>query len=182
MSLSKKKSNGKTYQGILLGVDPGLTITGYGVLEYAGEDIRVKEAGCIRTGIKHSMTNRLAEIYDGLNEVIHEFCPDFMVIEDLYSHYRHPKTAIIMGHARGAVFLSAAAAGIPVKSYGATMVKKALTGNGRASKIQVQRMIKNRLGLAKIPEPPDVADALAVALCHISHENHWSAGKQGRGK
>ena len=62
------------------------------------------------------------------------------------------------------------------------MVKKALTGNGRASKIQVQRMIKNRLGLAKIPEPPDVADALAVALCHISHENHRSAGKQGRGK
>ena len=172
MSSSSKKSNGKTRHSILLGVDPGLTITGYGVLEFTDNDIRLKEAGCIRTAARRSMTDRLAEIYDGLNEVIHEFRPDFMVIEDLYSHYRHPKTAIIMGHARGVVFLSAASSSIPVKSYGATMVKKSLTGNGRASKIQVQRMIKYRLGLAKIPEPPDVADALAVALCHINHENH----------
>lgn len=154
---------------VYIGVDPGLGITGYGVLEHAENNIILKEAGFIRTNRKAPMEDRIAEIYHGLNDVISEFKPEIVLIEDLYSHYRHPRTAIIMGHARGAVYLSASNAGLPVKSYGATMVKKSLTGNGRASKIQVQRMVKSKLGLAGIPEPADVADALAVALCHISH-------------
>lgn len=159
------KATGPVY----IGVDPGLGITGYGILEHLNGRIILKEAGCIRTNRKAPMENRIAEIYEGLNEIIAEFKPEQVVIEDLYSHYRHPKTAIIMGHARGAIFLSAATAGLPVKSYGATMIKKSLTGNGRASKLQIQRMVKAKLGLPKMPEPPDVADALAVALCHISH-------------
>jgi crossover junction endodeoxyribonuclease RuvC len=159
----------KKRKPVYIGVDPGLGTTGYGVLEYANERISLKEAGFIRTKRKDPMEHRIAEIYNGINEVIREFKPEIIVIEDLYSHYRHPKTAIIMGHARGAVYLSASTAGLPVKSYGATMVKKSLTGNGRASKIQVQRMVKSKLGLAAIPEPADVADALAVALCHINH-------------
>jgi crossover junction endodeoxyribonuclease RuvC len=89
-----------------------------------------------------------------------------MAVEQLYSHYEHPRTAILMGHARGAIFLAAAQKKIPVVSYAATRVKKIVTGNGRASKEQVQRTIQRELGLAALPEPPDVADALAIALCH----------------
>ncbi len=177
MDKSPSATNGLIY----IGIDPGLSITGYGVLEYVNRQVKIREAGCVRTKRSLPMEERLAEIYVGLNEVIEEFKPTSIIIEDLYSHYRHPKTAIIMGHARGAVYLSAAHTKIPVVSYGATMVKKSLTGNGRASKLQVQHMIKNNLGLDNIPEPPDVADALAVALCHINHLNnnaHDSKGKR----
>jgi crossover junction endodeoxyribonuclease RuvC len=153
---------------VFVGVDPGLEITGYGVLESSSGQIKVIEAGTIKTKRSMPMEKRLAEIYEGLSEVLKEFTPESVIIEDLYSHYKHPKTAIIMGHARGAVFLSAANLQIPVKSYGATRIKKSLTGNGRASKIQMQKMVKIKLGLEKLPEPPDVADALAAALCHIS--------------
>jgi crossover junction endodeoxyribonuclease RuvC len=153
---------------VFVGVDPGLGITGYGVIEVKRGATRVIEAGTITSKRSLPMEKRLAEIYAGLTEVFKEFAPRSVIIEDLYSHYKHPKTAIIMGHARGAVFLGAANLGIPVQSYGATRIKKSLTGNGRASKIQMQKMIKIKLGLPGIPEPPDVADALAVALCHIN--------------
>lgn len=163
----------KTYKGsVYIGIDPGLGVTGYGVLECLGDHIELKEAGVIKTRRRLPMEERLAEIYSRLKEVFDEYKPELVVIEDLYSHYRHPKTAIIMGHARGAVFLSAAYSKIPVKSYGATMVKKSLTGNGRASKRQVQYMVRDRLGLNEIPASSDVADALAVALCHINHLNN----------
>ncbi|OQX92151.1 MAG: crossover junction endodeoxyribonuclease RuvC [candidate division Zixibacteria bacterium 4484_95] len=163
----------KAYKGsIYVGIDPGLDTTGYGVLECSGDHVKLKEAGVIKTRRRLPLEERLAEIFSSLNEVFDEYKPRLVVIEDLYSHYRHPKTAIIMGHARGAVFLSAAHSKIPVKSYGATMVKKSLTGNGRASKHQVQYMVRDKLGLNNIPESPDVADALAVALCHINHLNN----------
>ncbi len=168
MSNTEKISSANS-NPVFIGIDPGLGITGYGVLELVNGTVKVKEAGCIRTKQKLPLEKRLEEIYSGLNEVFKEFKPETVVIEDLYSHYRHPKTAIIMGHARGAIFLSAASSKIPVVSYGATMIKKSLTGNGRASKSQMQQMIKSRLGLKKLPEPPDVADALAAALCHINH-------------
>jgi crossover junction endodeoxyribonuclease RuvC len=164
---SRKKA--ESDRTVYIGIDPGLGITGYGILECTSGKIVIKEAGFIRTNRKTPMAERVAEIYEGLNEIIAEFKPAQVIIEDLYSHYRHPKTAIIMGHARGAVFLSAAKASLPVISYGATMIKKSLTGNGRASKLQVQRMVKSKLAMKKLPEPPDVADALAVALCHIGH-------------
>src|SRR5207249_12032118 len=102
----------------------------------------------------------------GLVEVIEQFRPEAVAVEQLYAHYNHPRTAILMGHARGVVFLAAAQRGLPVASYNATRIKKTITGSGRASKDQVQRTIQRELGLAKVPEPPDVADALAVALCH----------------
>lgn len=153
---------------VFIGVDPGLGITGYGVIEVNQGAARVIEAGTITSKRTLPFEKRLAELYNGLTEVFNEFSPQSVIIEDLYSHYKHPKTAIIMGHARGAVYLGAANLGIPVKSYGATRIKKSLTGNGRASKIQIQKMIKIKLGLSKLPEPADVADALAVALCHIN--------------
>lgn len=151
----------------ILGIDPGLNITGYGVIEQNGETITVHEAGVVRTNTDESMEKRLLSIGRDIESVIEQFQPDAIAIEELYSHYKHPRTAIIMGHARGIVFMKAAQANIRVYPYASTKVKNALTGNGRASKQQVQHMICSTLSLDSVPEPPDVADALAVALCHI---------------
>lgn len=156
----------------ILGIDPGLGNTGYGVLDCNGEQITVVEAGVIQTKQKTPMENRLQEIASEISSIITQFEPDTVAIEELYSHYGHPKTAIIMGHARGVIFLKAAEAGLVVQSYAATRIKKSLTGNGRAPKRQVQLMITSSLGLSAIPEPPDVADALAVALCHARSIMH----------
>lgn len=152
----------------ILGIDPGLAITGYGVLEFAQPRPIVCEAGIIRTADDDAteMADKVLSVYNGLVEVIAQFKPEAMAVEQLYAHYDHPRTAILMGHARGVIFLAAAQQNIPVVSYASTHVKKIVTGNGRASKEQVQRTIQSELGLAKLPEPPDVADALAVALCH----------------
>ncbi len=152
----------------ILGIDPGLQRTGYGVVEVPGGigAPRLVEAGVIRTRPGDDLAGRLAEIRSGLASVLAEFKPDMVAVEQLYSHYNHPRTAILMGHARGIVFLAAAEAGVKVTSYGATMIKKSLVGSGHASKPQVQRAIQSLFGLKTAPEPPDVADALAVALCH----------------
>ena len=120
----------------------------------------------IRGKTRGSLTERLREIHQGVADVIAAFQPGVMSLEQLYSHYQRPRTAILMGHARGVICLAAAQAGIEVVHYSATQVKKILTGAGRAGKAQVQRAIQRELKLASIPEPPDVADALAIALCH----------------
>jgi crossover junction endodeoxyribonuclease RuvC len=139
----------------ILGIDPGLHITGYGVLEAGAMRPVVCEAGVIRPGkTKPDMASRVLAIYEGVIEVIEQFAPEAVAVEQLYAHYKHPRTAILMGHARGVIFLAAAQRQIPVVSYNAT------------SKEQMQRTIQRELGLAKVPDPPDVADALAVALCH----------------
>jgi crossover junction endodeoxyribonuclease RuvC len=156
----------------ILGIDPGLNITGYGVLENDAGRLRLCEAGVIRGKSRGSLTGRLLEIHEGVADVIASLRPEVMAIEELYSHYERPRTAILMGHARGVICLAAAQAGIPVKHYAATQIKRILTGNGRAPKSQVQRAIQHELALAVAPEPPDVADALAVALCH-----HYLKGK-----
>lgn len=150
----------------VLGIDPGLNITGYGVLEVTGGVLRLCEAGVVRGRTRGSLTARLVEIFDGVTEVISALGPSVMAIEELYSHYARPRTAILMGHARGVICLAGARAGLPVVHYSATQVKRILTGSGRASKSQVQRAIQLQLGLQQTPEPPDVADALAIALCH----------------
>jgi len=150
----------------ILGIDPGLNITGYGVLEIGGGPPRLCEAGVVRGRSRGSIAGRLLEVYQGVADVIAAFQPAAVALEQLYSHYRHPRTAILMGHARGVICLAAAQAGVPVMHYSATQVKRILTGAGRADKAQVQRAIQRELALAALPEPPDVADALAVALCH----------------
>lgn len=152
----------------ILGIDPGLSITGYGVVEGSSAQVIIREAGIIRTADDDAtdMASKVLSVYNGVVEVIAQFSPEAMAVEQLYAHYDHPRTAILMGHARGVIFLAAAQAKIPVVSYASTQVKKIITGNGRASKEQVQRTIQRELGLASLPEPPDVADALAVALCH----------------
>ncbi len=150
----------------ILGIDPGLNITGYGVLEAGDGRMRLCEAGVIRGKSRGSLTKRLVEIHEGLTEVIAALKPQTMAIEELYSHYERPRTAILMGHARGVLCLAAAQAGLAVHHYSATQIKRILTGSGRAPKSQVQRAIQRELGLPEVPDPPDVADALAVALCH----------------
>ena len=150
----------------ILGIDPGLNITGYGVLEVARGGIKICEAGVVRGRSKGSLALRLAEIHEGVAEVIASLAPSVMALEQLYSHYKHPRTSILMGHARGVICLAAAEAGIDVVHYSATQIKKVLTGNGRAPKSQMQLAICREFQLLKTPEPPDVADALSIALCH----------------
>lgn len=151
----------------ILGVDPGLNTTGYGVLEISGRKPKLVEAGVVRSKTTGSMPEKVCEIYDGISEVLASLKPEVLAMEKLYSHYDRPTTAILMGHARGVICLAAAEAGIEVVDYAATQVKKTLTGNGRAPKNQMQLAIQRELNLTTLPEPPDVADALAIAFCHF---------------
>jgi crossover junction endodeoxyribonuclease RuvC len=150
----------------ILGIDPGLQVTGYAVLEVAKSGPVVCEAGVIRSE-PGDIARRIKALYDGICEVLDQWTPAAVAIEQLYAHYDHPRTAILMAHARGTYFLAGAQRGIPVLSYASTKVKKIVTGSGRAGKEQMQHAIARELGLAKLPEPHDVADALAVALCHF---------------
>jgi len=158
----------KAIKMIILGVDPGLQITGYGVIEAGrGSCPKVKEAGVIRTTSRQDIGARLEKIYKNLLEVTGEYKPEALAIEKLYSHYKHPMTSILMGHARGVVCLVAGSSGIKLINYPATRIKKAITGNGHASKQQIAGMIKQRLALSELPEPADVSDALACALTYV---------------
>jgi crossover junction endodeoxyribonuclease RuvC len=149
----------------ILGVDPGLNITGYGVLEVRGASLAIVEAGVVRGG-RRSLEARLVEIYQGIVEVVSTYEPTWVALEELYSHSERPRTAILMGHARGVICLAAEQSGAEIRHYAATRVKKMLTGSGRAPKGQVQAAICQEFRLASPPDPPDVADALAVAMCH----------------
>jgi len=153
----------------VLGLDPGLQTAGYGVLEVTDRGPRVVDAGVIRSAEGRDpadMARRLKSLYDGLCEVLTEWRPYAMAVEQLYAHYEHPRTAILMAHARGVFLLAGAQHNIPVISYASTKVKKLVTGSGRASKEQMQHAVAKELGLSRPPEPHDVADALGIALCH----------------
>ncbi len=150
----------------ILGIDPGLNITGYGVISILGSSISVVEAGVVRSKRSDDLGVRLKSIHDGIVDVIETLKPDCVGLEELYSHYERPQTAIIMGHARGVICLGVGQSELPLHSYAATQVKKVLTGNGRAPKNQVQLAVTRHLSLTTVPEPADVADALAIALCH----------------
>lgn len=151
----------------ILGFDPGLRITGYGVIEFRNNKPVLREAGIIRCDRGKPIERRLLELYEGILEVLESQPVQAVAIEQLYSHYDRPRTAILMGHARGVLCMAAAQAKLTVHSYLPTKVKKILTGTGRAPKAQMQFAIQQQLGLSKPPDPPDVADALAVALCHF---------------
>ncbi len=147
----------------IVGFDPGLNITGYGVIECVGPTVRLVEAGTVRSR-GESLEQRLLTIYAGVREVLEAFQPSSMAIEQLFVHAKFPKTAILMGHARGVICLAAAQADLTVYNYLPTRVKSMLTGSGHAGKEQIQVAVQRELGLAGRPEPADAADALAVAL------------------
>jgi crossover junction endodeoxyribonuclease RuvC len=149
----------------ILGIDPGLRICGYAVISHNIGGQALIEAGTIRAEIKAELAERLTQIADDLDGILDAHCPDIVAVEQLYSHYAHPRTAILMGHARGVIFHRAGVRGIRVTDYSATKIKKSLTGNGRATKEQMQRAIATTLRLDAPPKPADVADAIAIALC-----------------
>lgn len=150
----------------ILGIDPGLGITGYGLIEVKSQNFKLLEAGVIRTSGRDNIETRIGKIYEGVKGLIEEFRPQALVIEKLYSHYKHPTTAILMGHARGAICLLAKQYEIVLAGYSATRVKKAVMGVGHASKYQMQRMIQDFFKLKAAPNPPDISDALALAVAH----------------
>ena len=143
-------------------------MTGYGVVARNGRALAVAEAGVIRPGnATHPIEARLSELYDGLTEVLEQYHPVALSLEEVFSHQRFPSAAVWMAHARGVVCLAASKAGVPVHSYAPTSVKLALVGNGLASKEQVQYMVAQRLGLVKPLSPLDASDALALAITHM---------------
>ncbi|MDG2013722.1 MAG: crossover junction endodeoxyribonuclease RuvC [Pirellulaceae bacterium] len=152
----------------ILGIDPGLNVTGYGVIDFTSpQNIALVEAGIIRGGSsKKPMGTRLMALKRGMEEVIETLNPQIVALEELYSHYARPRTAILMGHARGVFCLTAEAAELTTAHYSATQIKRVITGNGRAPKSQIQTTIGAMLQLDEPPDPPDVADALAIAICH----------------
>lgn len=151
----------------LLGIDPGTATTGFGLIESSGGKLAFIDAGVITTPPDMSMPSRLSEIYAGLNEIIAHHQPDCMAVELLY-FATNVTTAISVGQARGVVLLAAAEAGLPVGEYTPLQVKQAVTGYGKATKKQVQEMVKMLLGLDGIPKPDDAADGLAIAITHAN--------------
>jgi crossover junction endodeoxyribonuclease RuvC len=149
----------------ILGIDPGLLVCGYACLESGEDTEKLIEAGVIRSAAAWAIEARLNQIAEDTDSLLKRFGPEIVAVEELYSHYAHPKTAILMGHARGVILQKCAEAQIEVKSFSATRIKKSITGNGRASKEQIQRTIQTLLSLPKLPEPSDVADAIAAAMC-----------------
>ena len=149
----------------ILGIDPGLQVCGYACLEAERGEEKLIEAGVIRTERDDVLEQRLNRIAEDTESLLRSFTPEVVAVEELYSHYAHPRTAILMGHARGVILQKCAEAAIEVRSFSATRIKKSVTGNGRASKEQVQRTIQTILCLSELPEPNDVADAIAAAMC-----------------
>lgn len=158
--------NGKSNGLRILGVDPGLQVTGYAVVEAKREGPVLCEGGVVRSCAAARQEQRIAEIFEGLTEVLATFRPGVMVVEQLFSAGRYPRTALVLAHVRGVICLAAAQSHIPVVHYTATRIKKLVTGNGRAPKGQMQDAMQAELCLARVPEPSDVADALALALGH----------------
>jgi len=155
---------------IILGIDPGTAITGYGIIKLLGNKFQVVTYDCIRTPAEDSLDRRLHKVYQEIQSLINRYQPDHFVIEELFFN-KNVRTALAVGHARGVAILAAAQLGLPVYEYTPLQVKQAVVGYGRAEKSQVQSMVKIILGLQAVPKPDDVADALALAICHAhSHK------------
>lgn len=152
---------------IILGIDPGLAIVGYSVIEYKGSNCRPLEYGAITTDSKALFPDRIKIIYDELLDIIDQYKPEDLAIEELFFN-KNVKTAIKVGQARGVEILAAINRGLNIYEYTPLQIKQATVGYGRAEKHQVQEMVKVLLKLEEIPKPDDVADALAVAICHAS--------------
>jgi len=150
---------------IILGIDPGFAIVGVGIIEYKGNKFNVLDYFALTTKAHTPIEERLKIIYEGIKETIDRYNPDFIAVEELFFN-NNAKTAIQVGQARGVILLAGVNAGVPIYEYTPLQVKQSVVGYGRADKTQVQQMIKAILNLNKVPKPDDVADALAIAVCH----------------
>lgn len=155
---------------IILGIDPGYAIVGVGVVEYNGNRFRTIDYLAITTEAHMPFDLRLKTIYDGICSVIERYRPDYMAIEELFFN-DNAKTAIAVGQARGVILLAAVNNSVEIFEYTPLQVKQAVVGYGRADKNQVQHMTKSILSLQSVPKPDDVADALAIAVCHAHSYN-----------
>ena len=160
---------------VILGIDPGFAIIGYGVIE-KDRDIKVIDYGVITTPKEDNITKRLETSYNAMIALIDKFKPDAIAIEELF-YFKNQTTIINVAQARGIIVLACAQSKIPIYEYTPLQVKQAITGNGRAEKKQIQYMVTNILGLAKVPKPDDAADALAIAITHSQTNNLISNNK-----
>lgn len=153
----------------ILGIDPALTQTGYGIIEKDNNAAKLKliEAGVVKTNAKEVLNKRLFSLHSALSNIIEEFNPEVLVLEKLYSHYKHPATSILMGHARGVVCLLSGEKKLCLVDISATRIKKSITGNGHATKLQMQRMIEHMFNLVDKNYPSDVTDAIALAVGYL---------------
>lgn len=148
----------------ILGIDPSLKATGYGLIDDQNRKIKLLETGTIEPKQKDLLQNRLKKIYTMLEELIRQYKPDVLVLEQLYAHYKHPITASILGHVRGVVCLLCAQKNIELAEYSAKRIRSAVVGNGNASKIQTRRVVAHRLHIEESTLPLDASDALALAI------------------
>jgi len=162
----------------VLGVDPGLSRCGYGLVTGRDGAYRAQAAGVITTTVGEPVPNRLAMLRADLVALLGELQPDAVAVERVLFQ-TNARTAMSVGQASGVALLSAAEAGIPVVEYSANEVKLAVAGYGAATKLQVQEMVARLLGLPSVPRPPDAADALALGLCHLAHERIDAALERG---
>lgn len=153
---------------IVMGVDPGAAVTGYGVVARSGGAVSLLECGVIRTDSLMPLPQRLREIYEGITEVLERHKVVSVAVEGVF-YAKNARTSIILGHARGAILLAATMKDLQVSEYSPAEIKNAVTGTGRASKEQVQFMVQKLLRLREPPRPTDAADGVAVALCHCQN-------------
>jgi len=152
---------------VILGIDPGSVITGYGVIAQERLSVRLIECGCIRMKAGGPLPERLKRIYDGLSEVLNRCRPEHAAIESTFSG-KNPRSALVLGHARGVAMLAAANADLPIFEYAPREIKQSVVGTGGASKEQIQLMVQTLLQLPRPPRPADAADAVAIAICHAN--------------
>jgi len=162
-----------------MGVDPGLVATGFGVLEIGPGGVAVLDAGVISTTTGQPLEARLNALHRAVHRIIELQGPGLLVVEDLYTEYKFPRTAILMGHARGVIYLAARQLGVSVLALAPSEVKRAMTGNGAAGKGQMQRAVQTVLGLKDLPRPSHVADALGLATTGMWRITGRVAGRAG---
>lgn len=155
---------------IILGIDPGTAITGFSFIERTQRGVKLLDYGCIRTKSTQPHHERLNEIAEDLNQLIKKYNPQICAIEKLFFS-KNVKTAMSVSEVRGVLIQHASKAGLDIHEYTPNEVKSTVTGDGKADKLQIQKMVKTILNLKEIPKPDDAADAIAIALCHTQHEN-----------
>lgn len=164
-------------QKIILGIDPGTKISGYGIISIQDHTFIPIDYGCIRPPPRFKLSERYLVIYDSIEELIKKYQPTVLVVEMQFM-YKNAQSALKLGMARGAVLIAAKKNGLPIFEYAPTVAKRAVVGNGRASKYQVQGMVQQILKLATPPHPEDAADALALAICHAQAAPHMQAKRE----
>ena len=163
---------------IILGIDPGLALTGYGVIEECGNKYKLLECGCLRTPANTPQPDRLKLIYSGILEILGKYAVDEVAIEQLFFN-TNVTTALSVGQARGVMILALAQQNLPIHEYTPLQVKQAVAGYGRADKTQIQRMVQSLLGLKEIIRPDDAADAVAICICHLQTYRFTKAVSRG---